>query len=174
MPDRLQAGIVPTSSGLILNNVTKRLVMAGRVQRLTGLSPDQLREWTRRRGLIKPDAEPCGPGSRARFSWQTVLLLRLAVVLKTSFHIELQAHRAFFAALSQRIENRPFHALRGCALLVQPDTQFDIVPLSDFQAKSTDTLILCLDPHLDALSADFDLIEPVDQFPLFAVAGVGR
>jgi DNA-binding transcriptional MerR regulator len=148
--------------------------MAAQVQRLTGLTADQLREWTHRRGLIKPDAEPHGPGSRARYSWQTVLLLRLAVVLKESFHIELQAHRDLFAALSQRLANRPFHALRGCALLIQPDTQFqfDIVDISEFRAEQIDTLLIRLDPHLDVLSADFDQIEPVDQFPLFAVAGI--
>lgn len=155
-----------------MTSVGKQLVMAAQVQRLTGLTPDQLREWTHRRRLIKPDSEPHGPGSRALYSWQTVLLLRLAVVLKESFHVELQAHCDLFDALSKALTHRPFHSLGGCALIIYSDMQFDITDVSEFQAGTLDSLILRLDPHLDVLSSNFDLVEPMVQFPLFAVAGV--
>src|ERR1700733_5721335 len=106
-----------------------RLIKAGEVQRLTGLSADQLREWTTRRGLIEPDAKPCGPGSRARYAWQTALLLRLAVVLKESFHIELHAHRALFSGLAKRLAKVSFPALRGSALTVGREGSFSILPI---------------------------------------------
>ena len=152
--------------------MTKRLVTAREVQALTGLTADQLREWTTRRGLIKPDEQPHGPGSRARYAWQTVLLLRLAVVFKQSFHVELQAQRGLFAALAERLEKRPFHALRGSALVLEAEGQCDIVPLSEIRAMATDVLIIRLDPHLDALSIGSELVEPTAQLPLFAATAV--
>ncbi|MBT0963026.1 MerR family transcriptional regulator [Denitromonas iodatirespirans] len=152
--------------------MAKRLVTAGEAQKLTGLTTDQLREWTNRRGLIKPDVQPNGPGSRARYAWQTVLLLRLAVVFKETFHIELQAQRDLFAALAQRLEKRPFHALRGSALVLQAGAQYDIVPLPEIRTVDTDSLIIRLDPHLDALSTDFGFVEPTGQLPLFAAMAV--
>lgn len=152
--------------------MTKKLATSGEVQRLTGLSPDQLREWSNRRGLIKPDVQANGPGHKARYSWQTVLLLRLAMVLKTTFHVELQAQRELFARLAQQLKNRPFHSLRGLALIVQTTSLHEIVNLSKFCALDTDVLIIRLDPHLDALSAEFGLAEPTAQFPLFAVVAM--
>ena len=73
-----------------------RLIQSGEVQKLTGLTSDQLREWTSRRGLIEADSKPSGPGTRARFGWQSVLLLRIAVVLKERFHVELQSQKPLF------------------------------------------------------------------------------
>jgi hypothetical protein len=105
-----------------------RLLQAGEVQKLTGLSSDQLREWTSRRGLIEADAKPSGPGTRALFSWQTVLLLRIAVVLKERFHIELQSQKSLFSALSVVLGKASFPALRETALVLQPDGVFNIVP----------------------------------------------
>jgi DNA-binding transcriptional MerR regulator len=152
--------------------MAKRLIAAGEVQKLTGLSADQLREWTNRRGLIKPDVQPHGPGSKALYSWQTVLLLRLAIVFKDTFHIELQAQRDLFAALAQRFAKRPIHALRGSALILQAEAHYDIVPLSDLRTVEADSLVIRLDPHLDALSTDFGMMEPTAQLPLFAAVAV--
>ncbi|WP_186057091.1 MerR family transcriptional regulator [Burkholderia gladioli] len=152
--------------------MTKRLVTAGEVQALTGLTADQLREWTGRRGLIKPDEQPHGPGSRAKYSWQTVLILRLAVVLKESFHIELQSQRGLFASLTDRLAKRPFHALRGSALVLEASGQCDIVPLSKVRAMANDILVIRFDPHLDALSTGFELVGASAQLPLIPVASV--
>src|ERR1700731_232831 len=69
-----------------------RLIKSREVLALTGLSADQLREWTVRRALVQSDVPARKRGSEAKFSWQTVLLLRLVVVLRTRFHVELQAH----------------------------------------------------------------------------------
>lgn len=152
--------------------MTIKLVTLGEVQKLTGLTSDQIREWTHRRGLIKPDVEPNGPGSRARYSWQTILLLRLAVALKGTFHIELQSQRDLFASLTQRLAKMPFHALRECAVVVQADAQYEIVRLSHARMPGANSLVIRLDPHLDVLATDFGLVEPTRQLPLFPVVAV--
>lgn len=152
--------------------MTKRLVTASEVQKLTGLTADQLREWTNRRGLIKPDMQPNGSGSRALYGWQTVLLLRLAVVFKKNFHIELQAQRDLFSSLAGRLAKMPFHALHGSALILKTQSHFDITLLSKLSTIETDCLIVRLDPHLDALSTDFGLIESTKQLPLFVAMAV--
>ncbi len=143
------------------------------VQRLTGLSADQLREWTTRRGLIEPDSKPNGPGSRARYAWQTVLLLRLAVVLKENFHIELHAQRGLFSGLAQRLAKVSFPALRGSVLVLGSEGTFSISPIEEIRSPATDLLVLQLDPHLDILSTEFGLVEPIQQLPLLPARAVG-
>lgn len=148
-----------------------RLIKSADVLELTGLSADQLREWTTRRGLIRPDAEPHGPGSRAKYSWQTVLLLRLAVVLKETFHIELHAQRGLFAALAQHLVKVSFPALRGSALVIRGSGAFELVPLGTTRVTG-DALTVELDPHLDALSTGFGFTKPIPQLPLFPAVAV--
>lgn len=146
-----------------------RLVNAGAVLTLTGLSADQLREWTTRRGLILPDEIPNGPGSRAGYSWQTVLLLRVAKVLKENFHIELQAYRNLFNALSAKLAKAPFPSLQGKAIVVASNgvTHLHIVALEDVRMADADMFLIRLDPHLDVLSRGFGLPNPMPQLPLF-------
>jgi hypothetical protein len=64
-----------------------RLVPTRDAIRLTGLSAPKLREWTSRRALIPADIPPKNQGSPAQYSWQTILLLRLAVTLRDRFHM---------------------------------------------------------------------------------------
>ena len=87
--------------------------------RLTGLSTEQLREWTSRRDLIPADIKPKGHGSPARYSWQTILLLRLAVVLRDRFKLELQAHRDLFSDLRTALGSMSFVSLWGKAILLR-------------------------------------------------------
>lgn len=152
-----------------------RLLQAGEVRKLTGLSSDQLREWTSRRGLIEADSKPSGPGTRARFAWQAVLLLRIAVVLKKQFHIELQSQKPLFSALSVQLEKTSFPALRETALVLESDGGFDIVPMKALRhvTERGDCLILLLDPHLGVLSTQFGMPEPMRQLPLFPAQVVG-
>ncbi|GBQ13336.1 hypothetical protein CFR78_14315 [Komagataeibacter rhaeticus] len=151
-----------------------RLIQASEVQKLTGLTSDQLREWTSRRGLIQADLKPSGPGTRARFAWQSVLLLRIAVVLKERFHIELQSQKPLFLALSVRLAKISFPALRETALVLEPGGGFDILPLGALRrlAEKGDCLILTLDPHLDLLSMQFGMPAPMRQLPLFPVRAI--
>src|SRR5439155_2813078 len=148
------------------------LITAGQVQRITGLTADQLREWTTRRGLIEPDMKPCGPGSRARFSWQTVLLLRLAVVMNRAFHIELEAQRPLFGGLARRLHGSSFPSLRGSILFLKSGAQFELRLGRDIWNLEEDALVVRLDPHLDVISASFAVTEPISQLPLFPAAAV--
>ena len=62
-----------------------QLVPKRQALQLTGLTPAKLREWTSRRALIPADQPPRKQGSSAQFSWQTILVLRMAVILKDKF-----------------------------------------------------------------------------------------
>ena len=109
-----------------------RLVRAGRVQQLTDLSANQLRDWARR-GLIMPDLRPTGSGSRAGYSWQTV---------------------------------------RGLALVVGSQGDFDLVSAESVTAVRGDFLILRLDEHLGVLSTGFGIVDSTDQLSLFPAVAV--
>jgi hypothetical protein len=145
------------------------MIPAGRVQTLTGLTANQLREWSHRRNLVRPDIEAGGPGRPALYSWQTVLLLRIAVVLRERFKIELQAHKDLLHALQDLLAGVPFPALRGCVLALRAMEHGEI--LSEGQVRvgtnEPDTLFLHLDPHLDLLEVDFSPQDQSGQLPLF-------
>jgi hypothetical protein len=87
-----------------------RVVSTRDATRLTGLSANKLREWTSRRALIRPDIRP-SQGSPAKFSWQAILLLRIAATLRDGFHLELQAYRPLFASLRSGLRKTSFVAL---------------------------------------------------------------
>jgi DNA-binding transcriptional MerR regulator len=150
------------------------LIQSKQVLKLTGLSADQLRDWTHRRALIEPDVKPTGPGTRALYSWQTVLVLRLAVVLRDRFHIELQAHRELFGALRALLTGTSFPALEGCLLALYDMRRCEVLSTSNrgWSSVSEDVVLLRLDPHLDVLSAHFDALEPSPQLPLFRAVQV--
>lgn len=133
------------------------LITAKEVQRLTGLTSSQLREWTSRRCLVQPDMLPSGPGTRARYSWQTVMVLRLAASLKGVFHVELQAHQDLFARLSAFLSKQPFQSLAGHVLYVHANGDFELNDAACPRAFNDDAIVLCLAPHLNVLSAEFDM-----------------
>lgn len=146
------------------------MINAGRVQQLTGLSADQLREWTHRRGLIAPDVAPNGPGRRALYAWQTVLLLRLAVVLKDKFKVELQAHAELLTALRELLDGVSFPVLRGNVLVLHGMKHGELVDtnVSGYRLDtSDDSLVLRLDSHLDILATEFAPQDESRQLPLF-------
>jgi hypothetical protein len=150
-----------------------RLVRSGEVQVLTGLSADQLREWTGRRGLVSPDVRPRGKGTQARFSWQTVLVLRLAVLLKQTFHVELQAQREFFAWLQRELAGRSFPSLWRMAVVLHAPGQWELSEVEGVKLRTDEGFMaLPLAPHLRTLSVEFGLPEPVQQLPLFAAVKV--
>ena len=145
-----------------------RLVKSREVLQLTGLTADQLREWTVRRALIPPDVPAQKRGSEAKFSWQTVLLLRLAVVLRTRFHVELQAHRELFVSARDLLNGVSFPALWGTALAIYSLQRCELLqPRASF-AGEEDAIILRMNGHLDVLSQGFGLPDPMLQLPLFA------
>lgn len=150
-----------------------RLVRSRDVPALTGLTADQLREWTVRRGLIQPDEPSQKRGSEARFSWQTVLVLRLAVVLRTQFHVELQAHRDLLASARRLLDGVSFPGLWGGTLAIYSLARCELLTTrAPSPSADEDAIFLRLNRHLEALSQGFGLPESVSQLPLFAAVSL--
>ena len=142
--------------------------------RLTGLSTDQLREWTSRRALIPADVKPKGHGSPARYSWQTILLLRLAVTLRDRFKLELQGHRGLFSSLGDGLRSVSFLSLWGRSLALHGGNAWSMLESVELPGAHDDLIVLRLDPHLQVLSVGFSLPQPaaLTQFQLFPATGV--
>ena len=139
-----------------------QLVTTRDAPRLTGLSTEQLREWTSRRALILPDVKPKGHGSPARYSWQTILLLllRLAVVLRDRFKLELHAHRNLFADLGAGLAHTSFLSLSGKSLALYGGAHWGLIDLRIEDPALDDCILLRLDSHLQQLSDSFSLPKP--------------
>ena len=108
-----------------------RLVSTPTACELTGLSTDKLREWTSRRALVSVDVRPKRKGSPAKFSWQTILVLRIAVLLRDQFSMELQTHKASFATLREELRNRSFISLWGQRLGLGSDGSWTFVEANE-------------------------------------------
>ena len=149
------------------------LVRSRDVPALTGLSADQLREWTVRRGLVQPDEPAQKRGSEAKFSWQTLLVLRLAVVLRTRFRVELQAHRELLAVARKLLDGASFPGLWGGALAIYGMSRCELLSArSPLPSEEEDVILLRLNRHLETLSQGFGIAEPVSQLPLFPAVGL--
>jgi len=167
---RFQAFLDVGKTSGIIPEVSSRLVTSKDVVRLTGLTADQLREWTGRRALVQPDMPSRRPGAAARFSWRDVLVLRLLVVLKEQFRVELEAHRALITELERRL-SIPFHALWGSRVVLRDMTTVEVGEGSNL-SRTGNVLILQLDSHLTVLATEFRLEEPTQQMPLFPAIGL--
>lgn len=163
----LRFGSVPRIRGQM------RLVRSRDVPALTGLTADQLREWTVRRGLVQPDEPAQKRGSEAKFSWQTLLVLRLAVVLRTRFHVELQAHRQLLTSARKLLDGASFPCLWGGTFAIYGMAQCELLNArTPPPAVDDDAILLRLNRHLEALSQGFGLPEPAPQLPLFPAVGL--
>ncbi|MCH2237366.1 MULTISPECIES: hypothetical protein [Pseudomonadota] len=151
-----------------------RLIGSRDVLKLTGLSGDQLREWTVRRGLIHPDVPASRQGQQAQFGWQTVLVLRLAVVMRSRFHVELQAHRDLLARVRGLLNGRSFPSLWGHRLAIFGLERCALLGTGDSLPADEDVILLALHAHLEALSQGFSVAEPIAQLPLFPAVGLRR
>jgi hypothetical protein len=134
---------------------------------LTELSPDQLREWTARRVLIRPDLPATKRGSEAKFSWNTVLLLRLATVLHKRFHLELQANRGLLAAMRNVLNGVPFPSLQGTSLAIHDAHRCELIPEASPVVLLEDGILLSLRRHLEIISQGFPIPELERQLTLF-------
>lgn len=148
------------------------------VCRLTGLSTEKLREWTSRRSLIPADVPSKQQGSPARYSWATVLVLRLAVVMREHFNVELKANSELFAALRKELVRRPFLTLHSQSLALLGRGNWALI--ADNEVPPTDALLIRLDHHLAAIAVGFPQRELAragqqrDLFPLSSVASTRR
>ncbi|MES0000952.1 hypothetical protein NKJ90_19455 [Mesorhizobium sp. M0051] len=152
-----------------------RLVTTPNATVLTGLSTATLREWTSRRALIPADFPPKGKGSPAGFTWQTILLLRIAVTLRDRFHLELQPHRNLFGSLKSGLRRTSFIALWGKALRLQGGNDWALIEDADGTPLNDDAVIIRLEPHLETLSIGFSLPRPVlssGQLELFPARSI--
>ena len=145
---------------------------------LTGLSTDKLREWTSRRALIPADERPQRKGSPAKFSWQTILVLRVAVLLRDQFSLELQAHKVAFDDLRKLLRSQSFIALWGKRLALGPGGTWAFLDGVE-AAPETDALLIALNPHLAVLRDGFALPaaseeRQLDLFSLPTVHGKRR
>ena len=136
-----------------------------------------LREWTSRRALIPVDVSPKGKGSPAGFAWPTILLLRVAVVLRDRFHFELQPHRALFASLKAGLQRTSFLALWGKYLVLMGHGAWSIADEAGELFLAEDAVVIRLDPHLEVLSSGFSLPVPqkapgqLELFPARPISG---
>lgn len=154
-----------------------RFVTTPRAAQLTDLSVAKLREWTSRRALIPADVPPAGRGSPARFSWQTILVLRLAIMLRERFHLELQAHAPLLQELRIHLGTTSFIALWDKLLVLHGPNRWFLVDEGAAEAMRNDSLIVHLDPHLKVISEGFGLASPAHeagQIDLFPLAPVGN
>lgn len=147
-----------------------QLVRKRQALQLTGLTPAKLREWTSRRALIPADQPPRKQGSSAQFSWETILVLRLAVILKDKFRLELQAHRLLFLGLRRDLQARSFAGIWGKTLVLRSANDWSFCDLDAADGPRGDAIIVHLDPHLEVLASGFALPRPAEgagQFDLF-------
>ncbi len=142
------------------------------VSRLTGLSTETLREWTSRRALIPADIRPRKKGSPAQYSWQTVLVLRVAVALRSQFHVELQAHKSLFDGIRTALRQRSFIGLWGKRLAVAGNGDWSFLEGTLADLAFDDAMFIGLDAHLEVISTGFALPLPrstpgqLDLFPV--------
>ena len=152
-----------------------RFITTPAATQLTGLSTVTLREWTNRRALIPADIPPKGKGSPAAFTWQTILLLRIAVLLRDRFHFELQPHQTLFASLKAGLQRTSFIGLWGKSLILLGNDDWSLAEDAEVSPLVEDAVIIRLQPHLEALSAGFSLPGPSQssgQLELFPARSV--
>lgn len=172
-------GYITRSSGKIgyiarSGEAVLRFVTTPVATELTGLSTDKLREWTSRRALVPADVRPKGKGSPAKFSWQTILVLRLAVLLRDGFGFELAAHKTAFAKLRRDLRAKSFIGLWGNRLTLSTGGVWTFLD-NDEALSGGDFLIVELDPHLRILRNGFalpDAAATAGQLDLFSLPNV--
>lgn len=142
---------------------------------LTGLASAKLREWTSRRALIPADIPPKSQGSPAQYTWQTILLLRLAVTMRDHFHLELQAHASLFDNLRQGLGRISFISLWDKSIAMQGSDRWTLIDDTKAEPVRRDAIVINLNPHLLVISAGFSLPNPamgdgqLDLFPMVAI-----
>lgn len=120
------------------------------------------------------DVPPKKKGSPAKFSWQTILILRIAVLLRDRFNLGLEAHKASFASLKKVFQTKSFIALWGQRLALNSDGSWRLVE-ADVTYLEEDMLLIRLDPHLLVLRDGFALPDATGtsgQLDLFSLPNV--
>lgn len=148
-----------------------RLVPTPVASQLTGLSTEKLREWTNRRALVPADVRPKQKGSPAQFSWQTILVLRLATLLRDQFAVELESHKIAFAKFRNELTSTSFIALWGRSIALEPRGKLSMLEAGT-SFLECDAIIIHLDPHLAIIRDGFalpDAATAAGQMDLFSL-----
>ncbi len=176
----IKTGMIPVLIGRIGHHarshgdVIVRFVPTPVACKLTGLSTDKLREWTSRRAIVPADVRPKGKGTPAKFSWQSILILRVAVLLREQFNVELQAHKKSFDGLRTMLSENSFLSLWGSGLVLHPGGAWSRVE-ADSVPITGDGILIVLDPHLVVLRDGFALPDASEgQLDLFNLPAVRR
>ena len=150
-----------------------RLFQTADVIVLTGLTKSQLREWTGRgrRELLCPDVEPDGPGRHALFSWQTILTLRVLLVLHRDYAAEVAAWAPAAQQLRLQLERVSFPSLWGISAFF-PNRETVVLTENAPNAEHGGFLVP-LESHLVVLATKLALPRP-DQLSLFPLMAVSR
>jgi len=138
---------------------------------LTGLSVETLREWTNRRALIPADIPPRSKGSPAQYAWETVLILRLAVSLRSRFHLQLQAHRTLFAELKEALRTRGLSGLKSVTLALFGNGRWALIDDMQRENVNEEALLIGLKAYAEPLFAAFGLVDDsgslqIELFPI--------
>ncbi|KHS45841.1 hypothetical protein NJ75_02446 [Novosphingobium subterraneum] len=142
--------------------------------KLTGLSTEKLREWTSRRAIVPADVRPKSKGTPAKFCWQSILVLRVAVLLRDQFNVELQAHKSSFEGLRKTLRENSFLSLWGSRLVLHPGGTWSLIE-ADSVLVAGDGILIALDPHLVVLRDGFALPDASEgQLDLFSLPAVRR
>ena len=150
-----------------------RLFQSADALEVTGLTRSQLREWTGRgrRELISPDVGPDGPGRHALYAWQTLLVLRLLLVLHNEFAAEVGAWAPAAKNLREKLDGASFPTLWHLSVFFP--NRYTALLVDDVSKIGHTGLILPLESHLTALASKLSLPRP-DQLSLFLPMAVSR
>lgn len=129
---------------------------------LAGLPIDRLRDW-QRRGVVLPQLSPPGRGRQPKYSWKSILLLRMAVILRDRFKLELSALGYQFFELSNVLSDTEFASLWGKYLALDSGEHWILADPRENIIPTTEGLLIRLDPHLQILSEAF--FPPSSQRP---------
>lgn len=156
-----------------------RLVPTPVACQLTGLSTEKLREWSSRRALVPADVRPQQKGSPAQFSWQSILVLRVAALLRGRFGVELQFHKENFARLRRELRSASFIALWGQRLALTSQGELSLLD-DGAPPPAHDAILIALDPHLSVIRDGFALPDAaaaagqLDMFSLPSMRAVAQ
>ena len=161
-----------SATTLLIRAYAMILLQSADVLEVTGLTRSQLREWTGRgrRELILPDVEPAGPGRHALYAWQTLLVLRVLLVLNNEYAAEVGAWASAARNLRQKLERISFPSLwHLSAYFPNCDTALLV---DDISMIGSSGLVLPLEPHLTVLASKLSLPRPAQLtlFPPMAVS----
>jgi len=150
------------------------MFQASDAMRLTGLTRNQLREWCGRgrRGILEPDVSPAGSGRHAMYAWQTLLILRLLLVLHARFGVEISQLVDVAKTLRILLKGVSFPVLWPLWTVMANSQTIELTAHPE-DVLTDGGIVLPLRPHLEVLATAMSL--PVDgQLPLLPPMAVSR